>query len=120
MSRENSHTDREKRKHSRTNVQIWVVEKDSNSKSFHLVTNLSIGGFFIEKQFPLPVGSIVNLELELDGEKLPLLGRIIDNYEDPTTKHSGAGVQFVDMDERAKTKIQEYLKSLEKANSELC
>jgi hypothetical protein len=120
MSRENSHSNREKRKHSRTNVQIWVVEKDSNSKSFHLVTNLSIGGFFIEKKFPLPVGSIVNLELELDGEKLPLRGKIIDNYEDPTTKHLGAGVQFVDMDERVKTKIEEYLKSLEKTNSDLC
>jgi len=120
MSRENPRFNREKRKNSRTNVQIWAVEKDNNSTSFHLVTNLSIEGFFIEKKFPLPVGSIVNLELELDGEKLPLRGKIVNNYENPTTKHSGAGVHFVNMDERVKTKIEEYLKSLEKTNSELC
>ena len=118
MSRKNPRSKGERRKNSRTNVQIWAVEKDDNSTSFHLLTNLSVGGFFIEKKLPLPVGSIINLELELDGEKLPLRGKIVNNYENPVTKNSGAGVRFVDMDERAKTKIEGYLKSLERTNSE--
>ena len=116
MSRKNPRFKRERRRSSRSNVQIWALEKGDNSTSFHLLTNLSITGFFIEKKLPLPVGSIINLELELDGEKLLLRGKIIDNYENPITKISGAGVLFVDMDERVKTKIEEYLKSLEKTN----
>lgn len=119
MSRKNLRFKRERRKNPRSNVQIWVVEKDDNSTSFHLVTNLSIEGFFIEKKLPLPIGSIVNLELELYGEKLPFRGKIINNYENPVTKRSGAGVLFVDMDERVKTKIEEYLKSIGKTNSKL-
>ena len=118
MSRENPLPGRERRKDSRSDVQVWVVEKDHNSTSFHLLTNLSIGGFFIEKKLPLPVGSIINLELELDGERLPLRGKIVNNYENPVTKNSGAGVHFVDMDKKVKTKIEEYLKSLEKTNQE--
>jgi len=116
MSRKNPRSKRERRKNSRSDVQLWAVEKDDNSKSFHLLTNLSITGFFISKKLPLPIGSIIDLELELDGEKLPLRGKIIDNYENPITKHSGAGVHFVDMDERVKNKIEKYLKSLEKTN----
>jgi hypothetical protein len=117
MSRKNPRLKRERRKNPRSNVQIWAVEKGDNSTSFHLVTNLSIEGFFIEKKLPLPVGSIVNLELELYGEKLPLQGKIINNYENPVTKNSGAGVLFVDMDERVKTKIEEYLKNMNNTNS---
>jgi Tfp pilus assembly protein PilZ len=113
MSGKNPRLKGERRKNSRSNVQMWVVQKDENSTSFHLITNLSNEGFFIEKKLPLPVGSIKNFELELDGEKLPLRGRIIDNYKNPITKHSGAGVQFVEMDEKIKNKIEEYLKSLE-------
>ena len=116
MSQEDPRFKREKRKNPRLDVQIWAVEKDDSSTSFHLLTNLSIGGFFIEKKLPLPVGSIMDFELELDGERLPLRGKIVNNYENPITKHSGAGVHFVDMDERVKTKIEEYLKSLEKKN----
>ncbi len=118
MSRKNPRPERERRKHSRSNVQIWAVEKDDNSTSFHLLTNLSIGGFFIEKKLPLPVGSIMDLEMELDGEKLPLRGKIVNNYKNPITKNSGAGVHFVDMDNKVKTKIEKYLKSLGKTNPE--
>jgi hypothetical protein len=119
MSRKNSRLEKERRKNPRSNVQIWAVEKGDNSTSFHLITNLSTEGFFIEKKLPLPVGSIVDLELELDGEMLQLRGKIIDNYENPITNHSGAGMHFVDMDERVKTKIEEYLKRLDKTNSRL-
>lgn len=120
MDQKNLRFKGEKRKNPRSDVQIWAVEKDDNSTSFHLLTNLSIDGFFIEKKLPLPVGSTVNFELELDGEKVPLRGKIVDNYENPVTGKSGAGVHFVDMDESVKTKIEEYLKSLEKTNLELC
>lgn len=75
-----------------------------------------MGGFFIEKKLPFKAGSIVNLELELEGEILSLKGKIVNNYEVSARDSSGAGVQFVDMDERAKNKIEIYLEKLEKEN----
>ena len=112
MSQEESRFEKERRKQPRVSVQIWAEEINSNSRSFHLVTNLSTGGFFIDKKLPFSVGSIVNLELDLDGEILPLRGKIIGNYEKPVTDHSGAGVQFVDMDETVKAGIDAFMKSL--------
>jgi c-di-GMP-binding flagellar brake protein YcgR len=116
MSQNKSGFHKERRKHPRLIVQIWAVEKNDNSRSFHLLTNLSIGGFFIEKRLPFQVGSKVNLDLDIDGELLSLRGKIVNNYKNPVTDHTGAGVQFVEMDERVKTKIKDYLKKLEKAD----
>ena len=115
MRKKESGFQTERRKHPRVTVQIWAVEENDNSRSFHLLTNLSMGGFFIDKKLPFRVGSIVNLELDLDGEALPLRGRIVDNYEHQDTDNSGAGVQFVDMDNLVKNKIRDYLKKMEKA-----
>ena len=116
MDQNKSGPQKERRRHPRLNVQIWAVEKNDDSRYFHLLTNLSMGGFFIEKKLPFQAGSVVNLELELDGEILSLKGKIVDNYEVSTEDFSGAGVQFVDMDERVKNKIEAYLKKLEKEN----
>lgn len=101
----------ERRKFPRSNVQIWAVEKAENSTSFHLLKNLSIDGFFIEKKLPFPVGAQVHLELELGDEKIPLKGKIIDNYRDPVSGYTGAGVQFIDMHKGDVGKIEAYLKS---------
>ena len=75
-----------------------------------------MGGFFIEKKLPFSVGSIINLEMELDGEILFFQGKIVDNYEISTPDHTGAGVQFLNMDEKVKAKIEAYLKNLEEEN----
>lgn len=114
MSHKKIRLKEERRKYPRLDVQIWAVEKNENSSSFHLVTNLSMGGLFLEKKLPFKAGVIVNLELELDGEIIPLKGKIVNNYENRETNRSGAGVQFAAMDERAKAKIEKYLKSLGK------
>ena len=116
MNQNKSGFQEEGRKHPRLNVQIWTVELNDNSRYFHMLSNLSMGGFFIEKKLPFPVGSIINFEMELDGEILPLRGKIIDNYENSTPDQSGAGVQFVDMDETVKLKLEAFLKKLEKEN----
>ena len=104
----------ERRKHPRLDVEIWAVEKDENSRSFHLVTNLSMGGLFLEKKLPFKAGANVNLELEIEGERVSLRGKIVNNYNNSITNRTGAGVRFVDMDAKTKTKIGNYLKNLKK------
>ncbi len=102
----------ERRKFPRSKVHIWAVEKAGNSTSFHLLKNLSLDGIFIEKKLPFPIGSQVSLELELGDEKIRLSGKIIDNYNDPISGYSGAGVQFIDTEKGDIAKIGAYLKGL--------
>ena len=119
MSQKKSGFQKERRMSPRFNVQIWAVERDDNSRYFHMLSNLSMGGFFIEKKLPFPVGSTINFEMELEGEIIPFLGKIVDNYESSIDDYSGAGVEFVDMDEKSKIKIEAYLKKLDKEDQEI-
>ncbi len=106
----------ERRQNIRANVHIWAKEKQDNSIYFHLLSNLSSGGFFIEKKLPFPVGSVLNLELTLSTpeDKIDLKGIIIDNYKDLDSNYRGAGVKIIGMEERDKKKIQNYLEKLNK------
>jgi len=103
---------KDRRKNSRINVQIWAEERQDNATYFHLLSNLSVGGFFIEKKLPFQVGTIVQLELQLPGseEKLPIKGQVLNNYKDPHSNNLGAGVRFIDVDIRTKKRIEKYLK----------
>ncbi|MBN2418967.1 MAG: PilZ domain-containing protein [Deltaproteobacteria bacterium] len=114
MSQDKSKFKNERRRLPRLNVQIWAVELNENSRYYHMLSNLSVGGFFIEKKLPFSVGSIIDFEMELDGEIISFKGKIVNNYEGADSNHPGAGVQFVDLDEKAKDKIEAYLKKLEK------
>ena len=114
MSHKDSKIRRERRKQPRAGVQIWAVEKNDNSRYFHLVTNLNLGGLFLEKKLPFQEGAIVNLDLELDGEIIPLRGKVVNNYKNTNTNRTGAGVQFIEMDEKIKARINYYLNGLQK------
>jgi Tfp pilus assembly protein PilZ len=112
MSRKELEEKEERRRFLRSRIGIWAEEKKDNSTFFHLLTNLSSGGFLIEKRLPFPVGSEVNLKLKLGDEELSVRGTVVDNYKDPDHNYTGAGVKFNHMDERAVNKIEEYLKDL--------
>ena len=103
----------ERRKHPRTDVQLWIAEKDNNSHNYHLLSNLSTGGVFIEQKHPLQCGSVIDLELDLTGRILFLKGKIIDNYKNSKGNFSGAGVEFIGMDEDSKSHIAGYLQNIE-------
>jgi Tfp pilus assembly protein PilZ len=102
----------DRRKSPRRDVQIWVEEKSGRSTSFHLITNLSTSGFFIEKKIPFLIGSVLNLELTLphSQEKLCLTGKVVNNYRDPESNAIGTGVEFLETDEKTLQAIINYLK----------
>lgn len=112
MDRENT---RERREEGRSKIQIWAEERRDNSVYYHLLTNLSKAGLFIEKRLPFPVGSTVKLELKLpeSDEKITVKGNIIGNYQDPSSNNMGAGLKFVDMDQDVIEKIDRFLKKYE-------
>jgi Tfp pilus assembly protein PilZ len=105
----------EKREGKRFKVQIWAEEKRNNSVYYHLLTNLSKKGLFIEKKLPFPVGSTIKLELKLpdSDEKIVIKGDITGNYQDPSSNNLGAGLEFVDMDQAVIEKIAKFLEKYE-------
>ena len=95
-------------------MELWAEETAGQGFYFHRITNLSLGGFFIEKKIPFPVGQKVDLHLELPGggPKTPVTGRIINNYQDQNDNLKGAGIQFIELDEQARAGISAYLKKV--------
>ncbi len=109
----------ERRTTPRFGVELWAEEIAGRGLYFHRITNLSLGGFFIEKKIPFPVGQQVDLQLELPGsvQKTPVTGRIINNYQDQDDNLRGAGIQFVALDEQARAGITAYLKRVVSAKA---
>ncbi|MCP4690582.1 MAG: PilZ domain-containing protein [Desulfobacterales bacterium] len=104
----------ERRENPRTAIQIWAEERQGGSTYFHLLSNLSVGGFLIEKKIPFPPNSEVHMEFSLHGsdEKIKIKGRVVDNYKDADSNEIGPGVKFVDMEEAVAQKIRQYLESV--------
>ena len=104
----------ERRTTPRFGVELWAEETAGQGLYFHRITNLSLGGFFIEKKIPFPVGQKVDLRLELRGseQKTSVTGRIINNYQDQDANLRGAGIQFVELDDQARAGITAYLKQV--------
>ena len=105
---------KDRRKNPRIGVHIWAEEQFQNSTYFHLLSNLSIGGFFIKKSLPFPVGSMVELELELpnSNKKLRVKGIVINNYSANDSAAIGTGIQFFDIKESVRKKIEGYFEHL--------
>ena len=105
----------ERRTNPRFGVEFWVEETAGQGLYFHRVTNLSLGGFFIEKKLPFPVGQKVALRLELpgSGQKVSVTGKIINNYQDQDDNLKGAGIQFLELDEKVRDGIAAYLRQVD-------
>lgn len=102
----------ERRTSPRVGVEIWIEETVDQGLYFHRVTNLSLGGFFVEKKLPFPIGQKIALRLELpdSGQELSLTGKIINNYQDPYDNLKGAGIKFLELDDQVRASIAAYLK----------
>ncbi len=105
-------SDKERRSVRRAQTRIWAKEISKNMTSFHLVSNISHTGLHIEKKLPLPMGTTINLELELAGpdEKIQVKGIVNNTYKDSDSNIMGTGVEFVEISEDGKKKIDNYLK----------
>ncbi len=109
----------ERRTSPRFGVEFWVEETAGQALYFHRATNLSLGGVFIEKKIPFPVGQELALRLELpgSGQKMPVTGRIINNYQDQNDNLKGAGIQFLELDDQARAGITAYLQQVVNAEA---
>ncbi len=85
------------------------IEGISNRTSVRL-TELSIGGGYVDANTPLQVGDPIGLVMDLDGRELAVPGRVL--YLIPRTGF-GFAFEWDDMPLEAREAIEQFLKSRE-------
>ncbi|HVE87453.1 MAG TPA: TIGR02266 family protein [Myxococcales bacterium] len=80
--------------------------------------NISKGGLFINTRNPLAVGTIIRLIISLPDTAFPfdLTGRVarVNDVDNPTNQVPGMAIEFMDVDEEKKARIDRFVERLRK------
>ncbi|WP_447978885.1 PilZ domain-containing protein [Candidatus Nitrospira bockiana] len=118
--RSSSHEDgcRHVRAHPRAPLAVKVHYTTPEGKQFDGLTGgIGGGGLFIESSMPLPVGSDLTVEFALPDrplEHIKAKGKVcwVRSKPDRFTLYPGMGIQFTDIDPRARQHVMDLVKSL--------
>lgn len=102
----------EKRKHPRIPIAAKVTRVGDDKKDFYFTKDLSLGGVFLQASQEIPVGSLINLELAIQGLKdlIRIKGKVV-RVEMKQGKIEGIGVQFVEVDKETVKHLKILLKN---------
>lgn len=107
------------RKTVRKPIALKVKFRSKNLEEFveKYATNISTGGIFIKTKKPLPVGTIIDLEIKLLEDE-PLLkgkGEVVwrKEYAPGMKGQSGMGIKFVELEEESKKLLERVLTTKE-------
>jgi len=100
----------ERRKHPRFTVSVPVeVRAEGSDTPIRCATSdISLGGCYIESMYPFPVGTEVELKLQLEGTLL-ILAQVVTSYP-----QVGNGLQFVKILPEDHDELSAFLDSLAK------
>jgi hypothetical protein len=106
--------DHERRESSRLKLRmpIEMLTEDSDSPIRGATSDLSLGGCYIETIFPLPVGTNLELKLQIDGTLL-VLATVVTCHP-----QVGNGIQFSKMLPEDLDELRAFLEAAEKEGSE--
>ena|SRR5579871_867550 len=80
--------------------------------------NISRGGIFINTRNPLAVGTTVRLIISLPDTAFPfdLTGRVmrVNEFDNPSNQVPGMGIEFVDVDDEKRARIERFVERLRK------
>jgi uncharacterized protein (TIGR02266 family) len=80
--------------------------------------NISRGGIFINTRNPLAVGTTVRLIISLPDTAFPfdLSGRVmrVNEFDNPANQVPGMGIEFIDVDEEKRGRIERFVERLRK------
>ncbi|MGQ0508488.1 MAG: TIGR02266 family protein [Myxococcaceae bacterium] len=80
--------------------------------------NISRGGIFINTRNPLAVGTTVRLIISLPDTAFPfdLSGRVmrVNEFDNPSNQVPGMGIEFVDVDDEKRARIERFVERLRK------
>jgi uncharacterized protein (TIGR02266 family) len=108
--------ERNQRQSDRLHHELLVAYRTVDGFITDWATNISKGGVFINTRNPLPVGTLVRLIISLPDAAFPfdLTGKVIRvNDHDPlSTQVAGMGLEFVDVDEEKRGRIEKFVSRL--------
>src|SRR3954462_6069513 len=85
--------------------------------------NISRGGIFINTRNPLAVGTTVRLIISLPDTAFPfdLSGRVarVNEFDNPSNQVPGMGIEFVDVNDEKRERIERFVERLRKELPEL-
>jgi uncharacterized protein (TIGR02266 family) len=101
----------DKRKHTRIPVTARVSTVNGDKKDFYFTKDLSIGGVFLVTEREIPVDTVINLEISVQGisDLLRIKGKVV-RIEKREDKVEGVGIKFIDMDASSVESLQSFLK----------
>ncbi len=106
----------ERRSATRVPVDVWVEESRERETYFQRGANLSVGGIFLDRSIPHPLGTVMALKFTLPGESAPIQvrGTIVnvalgDADGSVDGGGPGMGVAFTDMDDDTRARIARFV-----------
>jgi uncharacterized protein (TIGR02266 family) len=107
MKRKKGQDSSERRKHERIPVVARVSRIEEGKNNFYFTRDLSVGGVYLKTDEEIPVGTILNLEISIQGirDLLKMKGRVV-RVDRTGNKIEGIGVQFTDLDGYSEKNIE--------------
>ncbi|MDB4349906.1 ATPase, T2SS/T4P/T4SS family, partial [Omnitrophica bacterium] len=92
-----------------------LFEGGPQLERFSVTKNISAGGLLFISNIPLPVGSILEVKLELPDAEPPMqcLARVVRTQEEEPDKSYGIGLYFLDITSANRARIKKYITSLQ-------
>jgi uncharacterized protein (TIGR02266 family) len=100
----------DRRRHTRISLGVSVDVTSGSNFFVGRTRDLSMGGLFIETPVPLPIGSVVAVDLLLNGKKHALAATVAWALDRPGGETVGVGVSFNDLTPRARNAILAFMK----------
>ncbi len=99
----------------RSNLEVNLVPRKTSDKSAIIllskIRNLGENGAYVTSMEPLPVGTFVNLEFNLEGRKTRVHVLGIVRWVDKNEGNSGMGIQFLEVSTTDRNSIRDYVDS---------
>jgi uncharacterized protein (TIGR02266 family) len=107
----------ERRRSSRAPIVVRIEYATVDALFSDFTRNINEGGVFIETDAPAPLDSAVHLRFRLPGtrEALRVSGRVAWIANDPSGKPSGMGIEFEELTDADRTRINELVSRLRSA-----
>jgi type IV pilus assembly protein PilZ len=106
------------RKADRLQHELLVAYRTVDGFITDWAVNISRGGIFINTRNPLAIGTTVRLIISLPDAAFPfdLTGRVIrvSEFDNPANQVPGMGIEFVDVDEDKRSRIERFVERLRK------
>ncbi|MBS2030835.1 MAG: TIGR02266 family protein [Deltaproteobacteria bacterium] len=110
--------ERNQRRSDRLHHELLVAYRTVDGFITDWAVNISKGGIFINTRTPLAVGTMVKLIISLPDAAFPfdLTGRVtrIHEYDNTTNLVPGMGLEFVDVDDEKRVRIEKFVDRLRK------